>query len=249
MRSKNNANIEWCHVEWKQGQPYADAFQDVYFSSDNGLLETEYVFLQGNDLPFRWQHLGTKSFTIAETGFGTGLNFLCAVKTWLKIAPKDTVLHFISVEKYPLNLPDITSALRLWPELLELVEPFLTGYESVLIGKKTVMLFDHRVQLTLFIGDASASLRSFNLMHSNPPIDAWFLDGFSPAKNPDMWQAALFEQMARLSYQGTTFATFTSAGAVRRGLLATGFQVKKQAGFGKKREMLFGRFAGSTHDK
>lgn len=245
MRLIDNASIEW-----KQGQPYASAFQDVYFSSDNGLLETEYVFLQGNNLTVRWQHLSEKSFTIAETGFGTGLNFLCTVRSWLETAPKDAVLHFISVEKYPLSLSDITVALQLWPELLELFEPFLASYESLLIGKEPIMLFDNSVQLTLLIGDAMASLKTFNLTDSNPPsslIDAWFLDGFSPAKNPDMWQPELFEQMARLSSQKTTFATFTSAGAVRRGLIAAGFDVSKQSGFGKKREMLFGCFIGKTN--
>ena len=247
MRAKDNANIEWCHVEWKHGQPYASAFQDVYFSSDNGLLETEYVFLQGNNLTYRWLHTEAKTFTIAETGFGTGLNFLCAAKNWLDTAPKDAVLHFISVEKYPLNLPDITSALQLWPELVELTELFLASYEGLFIGTEPIILFDNRIQLTLLIGDATTCLKSFNLMHSSPPIDAWFLDGFAPAKNPDMWQADLFEQMARLSNQTSTFATFTSAGAVRRGLLAAGFQVKKQAGFGKKREMLFGRFVDNTN--
>jgi tRNA 5-methylaminomethyl-2-thiouridine biosynthesis bifunctional protein len=241
MRPIDNASIEW-----KQGQPYASAFQDVYFSSDNGLLETEYVFLQGNNLTIRWQHLSERSFTIAETGFGTGLNFLCAVKNWLEIAPKDAVLHFISLEKYPFSLSDITVALQLWPELLDLSEPFLAGYENLLIGKAPIKLFDNRVQLTLLIGDATASLKTFNLSHSNPPIDAWFLDGFSPAKNPDMWQPELFEQMTRLSNQTTTFSTFTSAGAVRRGLIAAGFHVSKQSGFGKKREMLFGYFSGKT---
>jgi tRNA U34 5-methylaminomethyl-2-thiouridine-forming methyltransferase MnmC len=245
MRFTDNANIEWGHVEWKQGQPYASAFQDVYFSSDNGLLETEYVFVQGNNLSNRWQQ--TKTFTIAETGFGTGLNFLCAARTWLDTAPKNAVLHFISVEKYPLNLPDITSALQLWPELLELAEPFLASYENLLIGTEPVMLFDNRVQLTLLVGDATVCLKSFNLRHSCPPVDAWFLDGFAPAKNPDMWQVELFEQMARLSTQASTFSTFTSAGAVRRGLLAAGFEVTKQSGFGKKREMLLGRFIGNTY--
>jgi tRNA 5-methylaminomethyl-2-thiouridine biosynthesis bifunctional protein len=252
MRFTDNANIEWSHVEWghvewKQGQPYASAFQDVYFSSDNGLLETEYVFVQGNNLSNRWQQAPTKTFTIAETGFGTGLNFLCAARTWLDTAPKDAVLHFISVEKYPLNLPDITSALLLWPELLELAEPFLASYETLLIGTAPVMLFDNRVQLTLLVGDATACLKSLNLTHSCPPIDAWFLDGFAPAKNPDMWQVELFEQMARLSTQASTFATFTSASTVRRGLLAAGFEVTKQSGFGKKREMLLGRFTGNAN--
>lgn len=246
----DKSSIAKSSIEWRQGQPYANAFQDVYFSSDNGLLETEYVFLQGNQLSARWQHLSTKTFTIAETGFGTGLNFLCAVKLWLASAPKDTVLHFISLEKYPLNLADLTKALELWPELQALSTPFLAEYAQLLStsainNTQTVMLFDNRVRLTLIIDDATVGLKSLNLANFNnasTAIDAWFLDGFSPAKNPDMWQVALFEQMARLSKLATTFATFTSAGAVRRGLIANDFAVKKQVGFGKKREMLFGQF-------
>jgi tRNA 5-methylaminomethyl-2-thiouridine biosynthesis bifunctional protein len=236
-------------IEWQQGQPYARAFQDVYFSSDNGLLETEYVFLLGNQLSVRWQHLNTKSFTIAETGFGTGLNFLSAVKLWLASTPKDTVLHFISLEKYPLNLADITKALQLWPELQAFSTPFLAEYTKLISANalgdtQSVMLFDKRIKLTLIFDDATTGLKSLKLANDSNAIDAWFLDGFSPAKNPDMWQAELFEQMARLSRPSSTFATFTSAGAVRRGIMANGFEVKKQAGYGKKREMLFGSFAG-----
>ncbi|MSP86866.1 MAG: hypothetical protein EXR38_00905 [Methylotenera sp.] len=232
-------------IEWRDGQPYASAFQDVYFSTDNGLLETEHVFLQGNHLARRWQTLQTQRFTIAETGFGTGLNFLCAAKLWLATAPKEARLHFISVEKYPLSLAEISMALQLWPSLMDLIEPFLAQYAHLLRGTSS-MLFDHRVQLSLCIGDATTAYQSHAITPTKPVIDAWFLDGFSPAKNPTMWQAALFEKMALLSNSKTTFATFTSAGAVRRALTQVGFAVIKQAGFGKKREMLCGHFIGSA---
>ncbi len=281
-KTSSTSQVEWSHVEWNQGQPYASAFQDVYFSSDNGLLETEYVFLEGNQLSARWQNLKANTFTIAETGFGTGLNFLCAAKLWLETAPQEAVLHFTSLEKYPVNIADLTSALQLWPELQEFSKPFLAEYENILptellnkaltlnkeppINKelplnkiqdfnqrKSVMLFDNRVQLTLLIGDATDCLKTINLekfslqSSRSAAVDAWFLDGFSPSKNPDMWQSALFEQMTKLSNRNTTFATFTSAGAVRRGLIAAGFAVNKKVGFGKKREMLLGNFLIDTH--
>ncbi|MDO9366640.1 MAG: tRNA (5-methylaminomethyl-2-thiouridine)(34)-methyltransferase MnmD [Methylotenera sp.] len=242
MRTLDNTKIEWCQVEWKQGQPFAGAFQDVYFSSDHGVLETEHVFLQGNDLSNRWQQLNTDTFTIAETGFGTGLNFLCAAKLWLETAPKDAILNFTSVEKYPLTLQDITTALKLWPELSALSLPLLKQY-TTLIDAKSISLYGNSVQLNLLIGDATEQLARLQ-----NKIDAWFLDGFSPAKNPDMWQPALFEQMTRLSHQNTTFATFTSAGMVRRGLISAGFKVNKRSGFGKKREMIDGYLADDQND-
>ena len=222
-------------LEWRDGQPYASAFQDVYFSSDNGLLETDYVFLQGNALQSRWQTLKTLHFTIAETGFGTGLNFLSAVKLWLEVAPATAMLHYISTEKHPLSLQDLTSALALWPTLAEFSDHLLENYEKLLQGNQALDLFQNRVCLSLLVGDATTQLRQIH-----GAVDAWFLDGFSPAKNPDMWQTELFQQIVRLSAVGSTFATFTSAGHVRRNLAAAGFNTQKRAGFGKKREMLQG---------
>ena len=236
-------------IEWRDGQPYASAFQDVYFSTDNGLLETDYVFLQGNQLANRWQSLNTDTFTIGETGFGTGLNFLCAAKLWLETAPKKAKLHFISVEKYPLGLLAISKALSLWPTLTELSESFLTQYEHLLNGATSIGMFDNRIQLTLLIGDATEAYQSKDIKNKRPVVDAWFLDGFAPAKNPDMWQTALFKHMALLSNTNTTFSTFTSAGAVRRGLTDAGFAVIKQSGFGKKREMLRGYFVGDANER
>jgi len=234
----------WQHakLDWNDKQPFSAQYQDIYFYTDNVLLETEYVFLQGNDLPARWQQPDIKTFTIAETGFGTGLNFLSAAKLWLETAPKQATLHFISVEKHPLTLKDITSALELWPDLTELSTPLLAKY-PVLINEQTVSLYDGNVQLTLLIGDATEQLNRIT-----NKADAWFLDGFSPTKNPEMWQTALFEQIAMHSHVATTFATFTSAGMVRRGLSQAGFKVSKRAGFGKKREMIYGQLTASSHD-
>ena len=250
---KHNKGIDCPIVEWRiperatgqhtkphqaKPQPYSIQFQDVYYSSDNGILETDYVFLQGNRLASRWELLQHTGFTVIETGFGTGLNFLCAARLWLQCAPKDAVLHFISTEKYPLSLQEITQALQCWPVLILLSTPLLTQYEA-LKTEYSVLLFDDRVRLTLLIGDAAESFTKIDTT-----ADAWFLDGFSPAKNPDMWQATLFSQMARLSTNESTFATFTSAGNVRRGLQSAGFIMEKRPGFGKKREMLAGHFIG-----
>ena len=237
MQNHSNSPIEWRANPQGLLQPYSTIFQDVYYSSDNGLLETDYVFLQGNQLAQRWQPLLSNHFTIIETGFGTGLNFLCAAQLWLKTAPPTATLHFISTEKYPLTLAEITAAWQAWPELNQVSQPFLAEYEAS--TKHSIWLFDNRVHLSLLIGDATDCLTQ-----TVTTADAWFLDGFSPAKNPEMWQPALFAQMARLSKSDTTFATFTSAGLVRRGLQSAGFEVNKQAGFGKKREMLIGRFVG-----
>jgi tRNA 5-methylaminomethyl-2-thiouridine biosynthesis bifunctional protein len=228
-------------LEWRDGLPYSTAFDDVYFSSDDGLLETEYVFIQGNALVSRWQSLAENSFTILETGFGTGLNFLCACKCWLEHAPANTVLHFTSVEKYPLSCADLHKALQHWQSLKPFADELLTQYET-LLNTGTAILFNNRIKLQVLFGDATACISKLDTK-----ADAWFLDGFAPSKNPEMWQQALFEQMARLSHLKTTFATFTSAGVVRRGLTAAGFRVNKQPGFGKKREMINGYFASNHH--
>jgi tRNA U34 5-methylaminomethyl-2-thiouridine-forming methyltransferase MnmC len=230
------------NIEWRDGQPYASEFQDVYFSTDNGLLETDYVFLQGNDLAKRWLDADMQIFNIAETGFGTGLNFLCTVHLWLNTSSRQATLNFISAEKYPLSLQDIITTLSFWPQLKVISDPLLSQYELLINGKESISLYDNRVRLRLLIGDATEQFSKVD-----EKTDAWFLDGFAPAKNPAMWQAELFQQMARLSKTSTTFATFTSAGDVRRGLTQAGFSVTKRIGFGKKREMLTGSFIGINH--
>ena len=226
-------------LQWHENQPYSSQYGDVYFSTDSGLEETNYVFLQHNQLKARWENLNQDHFTIGETGFGTGLNFLCAWQLWREAAPASARLHFISTEKHPLHLADLQTALALWPSLQAMSNQLVEQYQYVSTGWHRLIFDEGRVSLTLLIGDVNATLP-----HLKGKIDAWFLDGFSPAKNPEMWQSSLFEQIAKHSHAQTTFATFTSAGDIRRALQSAGFAVSKASGFGKKREMLFGQYQG-----
>jgi tRNA 5-methylaminomethyl-2-thiouridine biosynthesis bifunctional protein len=248
----SGTTVSTAQLQWdEQGQPLATEFDDVYFSRHNGLEETRYVFLQHNDLDSRWRPLQHNAdFVIAETGFGTGLNFLAAWQLWSQSAPSDARLHFISVEMYPLTKPDLQRALALWPELAPLAEPLLQQYPDLLHpGFHHLSFADGNVRLTLIIDEAVSGFQQL-LQSQHPawrapirPVDAWFLDGFAPAKNPAMWRDELFEIMQALSSPGTTAATFTAAGVVKRGLKHHGFALEKVKGFGHKREMLRARLA------
>ncbi|MBK8676938.1 MAG: bifunctional tRNA (5-methylaminomethyl-2-thiouridine)(34)-methyltransferase MnmD/FAD-dependent 5-carboxymethylaminomethyl-2-thiouridine(34) oxidoreductase MnmC [Cellvibrionales bacterium] len=233
-------------LHWRDDTPEAVDFGDIYFSRDNGLAESRHVFLDGNHLRERWRQLPPSSkFVIAETGFGTGLNFLLAWQLWLDTAPPNATLFFISTELHPLTHADLQRALSHWQELAPLSEELLQHYPNLLPGFHVVRLAQGRVTLLLLFGDAQETLpQLLDSQHSdffaqNPwHVDAWFLDGFAPAKNPQLWQNTLIEQIASLSKTGTTLATFTAAGQVRRDLSAVGFSVKKISGYGSKREML-----------
>lgn len=233
-------------IEWRDdGQPVSRAFDDFYFCTTSGLEESRHIFLDQNHLPERWEKLDENSrFTIGETGFGTGLNFLAAWQQWKQTAPASAHLHFISVEKYPLLPQDLARALDLWPQLQDLSARLLEQYPTHLAPGIHRLNFDGNVHLTLIIDEASCGLE--RLLLDSPQrdrlVDAWFLDGFAPAKNPDMWSQALFRSIARLSAPLATFATFASASNVRRGLEAVGFTLQKTPGFGLKREMLHGQF-------
>ncbi len=239
MNTDFDQNISHAHIEWRDGQPYSTQFADVFFSSSSGLQETQYVFLQHNQLAERWRAPDLQQFTIAETGFGTGLNFLCAWQLWDSLAQADARLHFISTELYPLQAQDLAQALALWPELSTYSDALLAQYRFICPGWHRLVFAGGRVTLSLLVGDANHTLPTLDAS-----VDAWFLDGFAPAKNNSMWQDSIFQHMARLSHSHTTFATFTSAGQVRRGLQAAGFAVNKAKGFGRKREMQYGHYAG-----
>ncbi|WP_192954851.1 bifunctional tRNA (5-methylaminomethyl-2-thiouridine)(34)-methyltransferase MnmD/FAD-dependent 5-carboxymethylaminomethyl-2-thiouridine(34) oxidoreductase MnmC [Gallaecimonas mangrovi] len=220
----------------EQGTPVAEDFDDVYFSNASGLEESRFVFLKNNDLPARFIHQ-QGAFVIAETGFGTGLNFLAAWHAFNEHAGPSARLHFISTEKFPLSRADLTAALAAWPELAGLAKQLIAQYPDAIEGCHR-MLFD-KVTLDLWLGDIKSTLPQWHCPQEGL-VDAWFLDGFAPAKNPEMWQQSLFDEMARLAKLGGSFATFTAAGFVRRGLNASGFNAKKVPGFGSKREMLAG---------
>ena len=230
----------------ESGTPVADHFDDVYFSNDSGIDETQHVFVAGNDLAERWQQWRNPTFVIAETGFGTGLNFLVAMRAFneFRAANPDHPLkrlYFITTEKFPLPQQDMQRALEAFPALKNEAQALASLYPMGLEGCHRLHFDNHSTTLDLWIGDVHELLPQW---HSpvNGLIDAWFLDGFAPSKNPDMWTDALFSQMARLSKTGTTFGTFTAAGVVKRGLAGVGFTIKKRNGFGRKRDMLTGVF-------
>lgn len=231
-----HAQLDWDD----QGRPRSRVFDDVYFSDQSGLDETRYVFLEQNRLAERFAALSSGGrLVIGETGFGTGLNFLCAWQLFEQHAVADARLHFVSVEKYPLSPADLQRALALWPELKPLADQLLTHYVAIHQGFQRIVLDNGRVTLTLLIGDALEQLPQLDAQ-----IDAWFLDGFAPAKNPEMWTAELFAELARLAAPGSTISTFTSTGWVRRLLNAAGFKMKRTPGIGHKWEILRGEFLG-----
>ncbi|MDH1535462.1 bifunctional tRNA (5-methylaminomethyl-2-thiouridine)(34)-methyltransferase MnmD/FAD-dependent 5-carboxymethylaminomethyl-2-thiouridine(34) oxidoreductase MnmC [Pseudomonas chengduensis] len=243
MSDTHHAQLDWD----ERGQPLSRSYGDIYFSQENGLEETRYVFLANNDLAARFAALADgECLNIGETGFGTGLNFLCAWQLFEQQAHADARLHFVSVEKYPLHHDDLQRALALWPELAPFSAELLTQYRAIHPGFQRLLLAGGRVVLTLLIGDVMEQLPQLDAR-----IDAWFLDGFNPAKNPEMWTPELFAELARLSAPGTTIGTFSSAGRVRRALNEAGFKMKRVPGLGKKWEVAKGLFIGGpqTVDK
>ncbi|EOZ4934323.1 MULTISPECIES: bifunctional tRNA (5-methylaminomethyl-2-thiouridine)(34)-methyltransferase MnmD/FAD-dependent 5-carboxymethylaminomethyl-2-thiouridine(34) oxidoreductase MnmC [Enterobacter cloacae complex] len=241
---KQNA-IQPANLEFNaEGTPVSRDFDDVYFSNDNGLEETRYVFLDGNHLSTRFPEHPRSLFVVAESGFGTGLNFLTlwqAFDQFRAAYPEATLqrLHFISFEKFPLTAHDLRLAHQRWPELAHWAEQLQTQWPPAIGGCHRLYLDDGRVTLDLWLGDINDLTDKLD-DSMNQKVDAWFLDGFAPAKNPDMWSPHLFSAMARLARPGATLATFTSAGFVRRGLQEAGFTMRKTKGFGRKRDMLVG---------
>ncbi|MDL5598164.1 bifunctional tRNA (5-methylaminomethyl-2-thiouridine)(34)-methyltransferase MnmD/FAD-dependent 5-carboxymethylaminomethyl-2-thiouridine(34) oxidoreductase MnmC [Bacillus subtilis] len=235
-----HAQLDWDD----QGRPRSRVFDDVYFSDQSGLDETRYVFLEQNRLAERFAALPAGGrLVIGETGFGTGLNFLCAWQLFEQHAVAGARLHFVSVEKFPLSPADLHRALALWPDLKPLSDQLLKHYVAIHQGFQRIVLDNGRVTLTLLIGDALEQLPQLD-----GRIDAWFLDGFAPAKNPEMWTAELFAELARLAAPGSTISTFTSTGWVRRLLNTAGFKMKRTPGIGHKWEILRGEFLGWPED-
>ena len=225
-------------IDWSDAIPQCRQHQDIYFSREGGIEETHHVFLQGNRLAQRWHN--QTSFTIGETGFGTGLNFLCTLAQW----PQQGRLHFISVEKHPLRPDDLKHALNSLPTLKKYADELIKHYPPLVHGLHRREFLNGRATLTLLFGDAAEMFAELNAR-----VDAWYLDGFAPGKNPDMWTDTLFQHIARLSKPDTSVATFTAAGIVKRGLKAVGFEINTQKGFGRKRDMLVGRYTAQNNSR
>lgn len=220
-------------LEWKPGDiPVSVQFDDPYFSLGNGLAETRHVFLAGNDLPGRFRD----GFSIAELGFGTGLNFL-ATFIALRDAGVPGKVQFTSFEGYPITAAEIERALRAFPEAHAVAGPYLAQWqaqEHVMSGARVIELPGLKAEI--LIGDVAQRLPAWE-----GRADAWYLDGFSPAKNPGMWSEEIMAEVGAHTAPGGTFATYTAAGHVRRSLAAAGFTVERAPGFGYKRHMSRGR--------
>ncbi|MGB8814140.1 MAG: tRNA (5-methylaminomethyl-2-thiouridine)(34)-methyltransferase MnmD [Paracoccaceae bacterium] len=213
-------------LTWKEGiLPVSTRFDDPYFTIHDGLAETRHVFLAGNALPDRLKD----GFHIAELGFGTGLNLLATQIAWAATGKPGT-LHYTSFEAYPLPAADIERALRNFPEAHAIAEPFLRQWAR---GQTELHL--PGIMAHIILGDAQGTLPTW--AHK---ADAWYLDGFSPAKNPELWSETLMAQVGQHTAPNGTFATYTAAGHVRRALQAAGFQVDRRTGHGQKRHMSVG---------
>ncbi|MGI9522034.1 MAG: tRNA (5-methylaminomethyl-2-thiouridine)(34)-methyltransferase MnmD [Hyphomicrobiaceae bacterium] len=220
-------------VTWEENDtPISDRFRDPFFSRNDGRAEAQHVFLMGNSLPQRL--VKTEQFTIAELGFGTGLNCLETIATWQTTPHRCHTLTYLAVEAYPLARSDLLRALARWPSLVNLTDilastwPPSPGWSTIKIGCATVKLC---------IADISVALSNWPKASS---VDAWYFDGFSPSKNPEMWSTEAMTAVWEQTCPGGTFATFTVAGWVRRNLQNAGFVVEKRPGFHNKRECLGG---------
>jgi tRNA 5-methylaminomethyl-2-thiouridine biosynthesis bifunctional protein len=224
-------------LRWTGNQPRAVDYDDVYFSAQDPRGEVHAVFIGANGLPQRF--LNARRFAIGETGFGTGLNFCLTLETWRDHAPPDAFLSYLSVEAHPMAPADLARSLRAQGIAEGDIATLLAQYPPPLSGMHRIHLPADRVVLTLVYGDAAPALARMR-----GAVDAWFLDGFAPSRNPALWNLAVFRQLARLSRTGTTLGTFTAAGQVRRDLAEVGFAVTKVPGFSGKRERLAGVFVG-----
>ena len=219
--------------------PKSTRFDDTYYSRADGLEETRYVFIDGNDLPQRWRKGDCP--VIGELGFGTGLNFLATQLAYTSALEDAHLSHednckpltFISVEKFPMNRESLLTALSPWDILHPLAKELAAAWAPEKIGWQEVNT--ERARLLLFIGEAADALASMPLQ-----VDAWYLDGFNPKTNPDLWSEDLMKAVHQASKDQATLASYTAAGWVRRNLQAAGFTIAKHKGFGHKRDMITG---------
>ena len=229
-------------LEWIGNTPRSTRFDDVYFQAEDGLAESRAVFLEGCGLPERFA--GRRRFAVGELGFGSGLNILALLDLWRRHrSDAGAKLSIVSIEAFPMTADDAARALAAFPDLAELSADLLTGWPGDRVGRHTIDFPEIGATLQIHVGDVGDALAQLDAK-----MDAWFLDGFAPAKNPDMWSEEVLAEIGRLTAPGGRVATFTVAGDVRRGLVSAGFEVEKRPGFGRKRERLEAIFPGAPSD-
>jgi tRNA 5-methylaminomethyl-2-thiouridine biosynthesis bifunctional protein len=226
-------------LDFKDGVPYSVTYGDIYHSADGGIGQARHVFLQGCGLPDNWA--GRANFVVLETGFGAGLNFLATWAAWRADPERPSRLHYLSAEKHPFDAADLARMPALWPEFSALSNELRANWPDLVPGFHRIALDGGRVQLTLMLGDALDCLRQVAA-----EVDAFYLDGFAPDRNADMWQPRLFEELARLARPGAVAATYTVMAAVRDGLGRAGFECRKRGGYGRKRHCLAAHFSGES---
>ncbi len=227
-------------LEFRDGVPYSAAYGDIYHSADGGAGQAQHVFLQGCGLPAAWAR--RPAFVVLETGFGTGLNFLTTWAAWRADPARPGRLHFLSVEKHPFQAADLARLHAQWPAFAALSAELLANWPTLTPGFHRIALDDGRVQLTLMLGDVQDCLPQLQA-----GVDAFYLDGFSPDSNADMWQPGLFRELTRLARPGAAVATYTVAARVRDGLQCAGFACEKRAGYGRKRHCLTAVFTAESN--
>ncbi|WP_066458131.1 FAD-dependent 5-carboxymethylaminomethyl-2-thiouridine(34) oxidoreductase MnmC [Castellaniella caeni] len=214
-----------------RGVPRSARYGDIYHGAAGALAQARHVFLQGNGLPARWR--GRAAFTLCETGFGLGQNFLAAWQAWQDDPRRSQHLHYLAFEAHPFSLDDLRRCWRRLPDALQpLADALAAAWPPLLPGVHRLDLADGRLSLTLLFGDVRRTARQ-----AQACVDAFLLDGFAPRVNPDMWSPALFGQLRRLAAVGATAASWCAAGQVRRDLRDAGFLVSRAPGFADKRDM------------
>ncbi|MFP5410628.1 MAG: bifunctional tRNA (5-methylaminomethyl-2-thiouridine)(34)-methyltransferase MnmD/FAD-dependent 5-carboxymethylaminomethyl-2-thiouridine(34) oxidoreductase MnmC [Gammaproteobacteria bacterium] len=226
-------------LEWRDGVPYSADYGDIYHSADGGAGQARHVFLGGCGLPGAWA--GREVFVVLETGFGTGLNFLATWAAWRADPAHCARLHFISAEKHPFCAADLAQLHARWPEFAPLAAELHAAWPMPVPGFHRIALDGGRVQLTLMLGDAAETLPQLDAS-----VDAFYLDGFAPDRNPDLWQRGLIAALGRLAAPGARAATYTVAAPARDALAQAGFECEKRPGYGRKRHCLAARFAGNA---
>ena len=238
---------------WQDDQPYPSVFNDDYFFKESAVCEAQHIFIDGNNLINRWQALPSENvsqFVIAETGFGSGLNFLLAWSLWRKHAPSSARLHYISCEKHPLTCEDLSRCLALWPQFHGLASTLLANYPILTPGFHLLQFDDGRVNLTLMLSDALSAFQelltcgdaSMEKQLRDYHVDAWFLDGFSSVKKPLMWSQTLFATIGVLSKKETTLTVFSTSSVIKQDLRMVGFNVSQKPGYACKKDMIVAEF-------
>lgn len=223
-------------IVWRQeSSPYSVAYDDIYFSAQDGLAESRAVFLEGNNLPGAWSK--RRTFRVAELGFGLARNFCAAASLWRETSTEDQWLSYIGIEASPVFARDIQQALSPWNELSDVVAALTQVYPDASSGRHVLEMPNFRVNLTLFFEDAATAIQKIE-----EPVDCWFLDGFAPAKNPNLYDSVMIHAVAEHSQPGTTLATYSAASSLRRALEENNFKVKKCPGFGLKRERITAQY-------